>query len=76
MRKEDHLLALGLGMEFCLIMLIGTYAGYLLDRKFDTSPLCILLGVVGSFAIGLYILVKTALNYGKKLDEQNKGIKK
>lgn len=76
MRKEDHIIAIGLGMEFCLIMLLGTYAGYFLDRKFDTSPLCILFGVAGGFAIGLYILLKTALSYGKKSDEQNKGIKK
>lgn len=76
MRKEDHIIAIGLGIEFCLIMLIGTYAGYFLDNKFDTSPLCVLLGVACSFSIGLYILLKTALNYGKKLDEQNKGIKK
>ncbi len=75
MRKQDHLLITGLGTEFCVIMLIGTFAGYFIDKKLETSPLFILIGVAGGFALGLYVLINTALNISKKWEKQNKEIK-
>lgn len=72
MRKEDHLIITGLGTEFCIIMCVCTFAGYFLDKKFETSPLFILLGVAGGFALALYVLIKTALNISKKWERQNK----
>lgn len=75
MRKQDHLLITGLGTEFCIIMLIGTFAGYFIDKKLETSPFFILIGVAGGFALGLYVLINTALNISKKWEKQNKEIK-
>jgi len=74
-RKEDHLIITGLGTEFCIIMCAGTFAGYFLDKKFETSPLFILLGVAGGFALGLYVLIHTALSLSKKWEKQNKEVK-
>ena len=75
MRKEDHLIVTGLGTEFCIIMCVGTFAGYFLDKKFETSPLFILLGVACGFTLGLYVLIHTALTLGKKWEKQNKEVK-
>ena len=72
MRKEDHLIITGLGTEFCIIMCVGTFAGYFLDKKFETSPLFILLGVAGGFALGLYVLISTALSISKKWERHSK----
>ena len=75
MRKQDHLLITGLGTEFCVIMLIGTFAGYFIDKKLETSPFFLLIGVAGGFALGLYVLINTALNISKKWEKQNKEVK-
>ncbi|MCR5504403.1 MAG: AtpZ/AtpI family protein [Elusimicrobiaceae bacterium] len=75
MRKQDHLLITGLGTEFCIIMLIGTFAGYFIDKKLETSPFFILIGVAGGFALGLYVLINTALNISKKWEKKNKEVK-
>lgn len=68
MRKEDHLIITGLGLEFCLIMCVGFFAGYFLDKKWDTLPYFTLLGAFCGFSLGLYILINTALKVSKKLE--------
>ena len=75
MRKEDHLIITGLGLEFCLIMCVGFFAGYFLDKKWDTLPYFTLIGAFCGFSLGLYILINTALKISKKLEapkEKNK----
>ena len=67
-RKEDHLIITGLGLEFCLIMCIGFFAGYFLDKKWDTLPYFSLVGAFCGFSLGLYILINTALKLSKKLE--------
>ncbi len=74
-RKEDHLIVTGLGLEFCLIMCIGFFAGYFLDKKWDTLPYFSLVGAFCGFSLGLYILINTALKLSKKL-EAPKEVKK
>ncbi|MCC6241362.1 MAG: AtpZ/AtpI family protein [Gemmatimonadaceae bacterium] len=37
----------GLGMQFFLTLLLMVYAGTALDARFGTSPLCVLVGVLG-----------------------------
>lgn len=74
-RKEDHLIITGLGLEFCLIMCIGFFAGYFLDKKWDTLPYFSLVGAFCGFSLGLYILINTALKLSKKL-EAPKEVKK
>ncbi|MBQ2312756.1 MAG: AtpZ/AtpI family protein [Elusimicrobiaceae bacterium] len=75
MRKEDHLIITGLGLEFCLIMCIGFFAGYFIDKKWDTLPYFTLVGAFCGFSLGLYILINTALRLSKKL-EAPKEVKK
>ena len=75
MRKQDHLIITGLGIEFCLIMCIGFFAGYFADKKWDTSPYFTLVGAACGFALALYVLVNTALKVSRKLEtpkEENK----
>ena len=67
-RKEDHLIITGLGLEFCLIMCIGFFAGYFLDKKWDTLPYFSLVGAFCGFSLVLYILINTALKLSKKLE--------
>ena len=75
MRKEDHLIITGLGIEFALIMCICFFAGYFADKKWDTSPYFTLVGAACGFALALYVLINTALRLSKKLSapkEENK----
>ena len=75
MRKQDHLIITGLGIEFCLIMCIGFFAGYFADKRWDTLPYFTLIGAFCGFSLGLYILINTALKVSKKLEtpkEENK----
>ena len=76
MRKQDHLIITGLGIEFALIMCIGFFAGYFADKKWDTSPYFTLVGAACGFSLVLYILINTALKIGKKLETPNEENKK
>ena len=76
MRKEDHLIITGLGIEFALISCLGLFAGYFLDKKLASSPLFTLIGGACGFSLALYTLIRTALNLSKKWEKQNKEEKK
>ena len=65
-RKEDHLIITGLGIEFALIMCAGFFAGYFADKKWDTLPYFTLVGAACGFALGLYVLINTAFKITKK----------
>ena len=56
-------------------MCIGFFAGYFLDKKWDTLPYFSLVGAFCGFSLGLYILINTALKLSKKL-EAPKEVKK
>lgn len=75
MRKEDHLIITGLGIEFALIMCIGFFAGYFLDKRWDTLPYFTLVGAFCGFSLALYVLINTALKVSKK-SETPKEVKK
>ena len=68
-KKEDHILIAGLGIQFAVIMCIGAFGGYYLDKKFGTMPIFILAGSALAFALAIYIMVRSAKAYvykGKK----------
>ncbi|MBL0940287.1 MAG: AtpZ/AtpI family protein [Gemmatimonadaceae bacterium] len=54
----------GLGMQFCVAILIFVYVGNWLDRRFDTAPLFLLSGVFlgggGAFYSGYRRLMASA----------------
>ena len=60
-KKEDHILIAGLGIQFAVIMCIGAFGGYYLDKKFGTMPIFILGGSVAAFALAIYIMVRSEL---------------
>lgn len=64
------MLIAGLGVQFAIIMCIGSFGGYYLDKKFGTLPVFILTGSVLAFALALYIMVRSAKAYVDK--EQKK----
>lgn len=64
--KQDHLLIAGLGIQFAVIMCIGSFGGYYLDKKLGTLPVFILAGSALAFALALYIMVRSAKAYVDK----------
>ena len=58
--KKDFILISTLGIEFALIMCLGTFCGYWLDRRLNTFPYLILTGSFIAFALALYVLVMHA----------------
>ncbi len=67
MRKGDHFIAIGLGIEFALITCAGFFAGYFLDKKWDTLPYFTLIGAFCGFVLGFYALIFTALKVSEKV---------
>ena len=64
--KKDFALTTALGMEFALIMCLGTFGGYYLDKKINTFPIFLLVGAALAFAFALYVLIKHAAIATKK----------
>ncbi len=57
---------LGLGGQLAATIVIMVFIGNWLDKKFDTSPLYVLIfGILGIFS-GMYNLIKTVLSIDKK----------
>ena len=60
LKKNDHYVIAGLGVEFTLIMCIGFFGGRWLDKYFGTEPWLLLLSCALAFALAIYVLVKSA----------------
>jgi len=60
LKKNDHYIIAGLGIEFTLIMCIGFFGGRWLDKRFSTEPWLMLLSCALAFALAVYVLVKSA----------------
>lgn len=60
--KKDHLTISTLGLEFAAAQGAGLFAGYWLDKRFDTRPVFMLAGLALGFVLGLYIVIKAAKN--------------
>lgn len=58
--KKDFALISTLGIEFALIMCLGTFGGYYLDKKLSTYPWFLLVGAALGFALALSVLVMHA----------------
>ena len=58
--KKDFTLISTLGVEFAVIMCIGTFSGLWLDKKLNTFPFLILTGSFIAFVFALYVLVMHA----------------
>lgn len=58
--KKDLAISTALGAEFALIMCLGTFGGWWLDKKINTFPWFLLLGAGLGFVFALYVLVMHA----------------
>lgn len=70
--KKDHLAISTLGLEFAVAQGAGFFAGYWLDKRFETRPVFMLAGLALGFALGLYIVIKAANN----MERENTNLKK
>ncbi len=56
----------GLGLQFAVSILLFLYAGQWLDRKLNTTPLCLVIGTFLGAAAGFYSI------YRRLMDEQRR----
>ena len=56
-----------LGLEFAVAVALGVAAGYWVDRSQGWAPWGMVVGALGGFALGMYIVVKEA----KRLEKTN-----
>jgi len=59
---------LGIGWFFVISTLGGLFLGRWLDKKYDTEPWLMLLGVLLGISLGFYHFFKVALHDGKNKD--------
>ncbi len=64
--KQDHLVIAGLGIQFAVIMCMGTFGGYYLDKKIGSLPFLTLGGSALAFALAIYIVIRSAKTYVNK----------
>ena len=57
------------GFQFVIIVLISLYGGLWLDRKLGSSPWGVLGGVLAGTTIGFIVLVRSARDAGKEMDD-------
>ncbi len=51
---KDHVATTTLVLEIAIAEVLGVYGGYLLDKKFDTLPWCVIVGMLVGFFVGMY----------------------
>ena len=66
--KQDHVQITTLGTEFAVAEILGVVVGFWLDNKWGTSPWMLVLGAIGGFLLGLYIILRAA----KEMERQTK----
>lgn len=74
--QQDHLQITTLGVEFAVSEILGAYVGYRLDIKMNTSPWCLIGGVIAGFALGFYQIVRSAKQMQKDAATLKKADKK
>jgi F0F1-type ATP synthase assembly protein I len=61
--------ALGIGLNWALALLLGTYGGQALDRRLHTAPAFLIVGLVLGMAAGMAGSIAVARRYlGEKDD--------
>lgn len=62
---------LNIGYIFALSVALFTFAGYFLDKKWETSPWLTVVGAVIGITAGFYNFFKTVLGAEKNQDREN-----
>lgn len=70
--KKDFALSTALGIEFALIMCLGTFGGWWLDKKLNTFPWLILISSMLAFAFAIFVLLKHAKAVSREKNNINK----
>lgn len=70
--KKDFALSTALGIEFALIMCLGTFGGWWLDKKLNTFPWLILVCSMLAFAFAIFVLLKHAKAVSREKNNINK----
>lgn len=74
---KDHVEITTLGLEFALAVALGTACGWWADKHFGALPWLTVSGVLAGFALGMYILIKSARNMartdGKPKEDKKNG---
>ena len=70
--KKDFALSTALGVEFALIMCLGTFGGWWLDKKLNTFPWLILISSMLAFAFAIFVLLKHAKAVSREKNNINK----
>ena len=50
-----------LGTEIAILAALGAWAGNALDRRWESAPWCLVAGATLGFALGLYHMIRAAL---------------
>lgn len=72
--KQEHIAITTLGLEFAAAEILGAGVGWWLDKKWDSSPWMLLIGVGTGFALGLYMIWRGAQEMERQ-DQQHKRVK-
>ncbi|MBR4355515.1 MAG: AtpZ/AtpI family protein [Elusimicrobiaceae bacterium] len=70
--RQEHLVITTLGLEFAVAELLGGALGIWLDKKWETSPWMLVLGVLGGFTLGMYRIIR----FAQEMDRQGKTAEK
>jgi len=57
---------MNLGLQMIIPIGMGAVAGWYLDKRFDTNPLCILILSMFGIVVGFYIFFRTVMKTKKK----------
>jgi len=71
--KKDHFAISSLGMEIAVSEILGVALGYWLDKKYGTSPCCLLVGAVLGFMLSFYQVLRAVKNLDRQAKEQKNG---
>lgn len=64
--------AMSFGVTMVVSLLLGYYGGNWLDCKYGTSPLFLIIGLLGGTALAFYSMVKELMALDKNHDSKNK----
>ena len=60
----------GMGLQLGITVFIFVYAGYIIDKRFSTGPLAIVLGTIAGVSIGIYTLIKEVKVIEEKIKKE------
>ena len=65
--KKEHAQITTLGTEFAVAEMLGAGFGFWLDSKWGTSPWLLIIGAIGGFLLGFYMILRAA----KQMEKQS-----